>query len=80
MSLFGKRWREAHIGFEDDGVRIGGVEVWKAEWRSAGESVELPHPAHPKQIHRYSVYEAENGVKFAAAELSAGVWGFYVQT
>jgi hypothetical protein len=45
------------------------------------EPVELPHPAYPNQRHRMSVYEIESGgrrIRFAAGELSANVWGFYV--
>jgi hypothetical protein len=78
MNLIGKRWKEAHIGVEGDGVVIHGVDIWKAEWQPTGEDVDLAHPAYPKQTHRYAVYVTDNDVKFAAGELSAGVWGFYV--
>ena len=45
------------------------------------EAVELPHPAFPNQRHRMFVYEVTNdgrNVRFAAGELSAHVWGFYL--
>ena len=73
-------WKYAHIGFEGDGAKIGGVSVWKSEWRGLGQSVDLPHPSYPNQIHSYHVYDLGEGsvVQFAAAELSYGVWGFYV--
>jgi hypothetical protein len=75
-------WRVAHIGFEDDGLIINDVEVWKQPWRSVdARPVELPHPAHPRQVHRYAIHEigdASRAVRFAACELSNGVWGFYV--
>jgi hypothetical protein len=75
-------WREAHIGFEDDGLKIDGVEVWKQKWRSPDrQSVQLPHPAHPQQLHRYVIHEvgdARHPLRFAACELSNGVWGFFV--
>jgi hypothetical protein len=75
-------WRVAHIGFEDDGVQIRGHEVWRHDWRSVGvDQLNLQHPAYPNRIHQYDVYEigeAESPVRFAASELSNGVWGFYV--
>lgn len=75
-------WRDVHVGFEGDGLKIGGVKVWSAEWRRTDlRAVQLPHPAHPHQRHMFHVYEVGNGpkpVRFAAGELSNGVWGFYV--
>lgn len=77
-------WREAHIGFSNSGLRLMGIEGWKSEWRALPwPPLRLPHPAHRQQIHRYDVYEIgppERPVRFAAAELSNGVWGFYVPT
>jgi hypothetical protein len=75
-------WRDVHVGFERDGLKIGGLEVWKHKWRSTGEPIlNLPHPAYKWQTHRYNVYEigdAGHSVRFAAGELSNGVYGFYV--
>lgn len=75
-------WRAVHVGVEGDGFKVAGLEVWKHEWRSTALApVELPHPSYPGQIHRYNVYEigaAERTVRFAADELSNGVWGFYL--
>ena len=75
-------WRDVHVGFSGDGLTIGGVDVWKQRWRRTGEAVlELPHPAYPNQLHYYDVYEIggiDAPVRFAAGELSNGVWGFYV--
>jgi hypothetical protein len=75
-------WRVLHVGFEGDEVEIRGLGIWRHDWRRAGvEPVELRHPAYPNQIHRYDVYEiggAASPVRFAAGELSNGVWGFYV--
>jgi len=77
-----ENWRDIHIGFESDGLKINGLEVWKHEWRPTGlRPVELPHPSYLHQIHRYEIYDigdAESPVRFAAGELSNGVWGFYV--
>jgi hypothetical protein len=79
----GPEWRARHIGFELDGLILDGLDVWGSQWRRLGtDSVELPHPAHPKQRHRFRIYEAGHGSQarqFAATELSNGVWGFYTQ-
>lgn len=40
----------------------------------------LPHPAHLDQLHFFTVYAVDDGARatrFAATELSNGVWGFY---
>ena len=75
-------WREAAIGFEFDDIKICNLSVWKEEWRPVPiDPPILPHPAYPNQMHRYDVYEIGDKirpVRFAASELSAGVWGFYV--
>lgn len=75
-------WQPVHIGLENDGFSIDGVDIWSAQWDALGvDSVMLPHPAHPEQTHRFDVYRAKGPVAdvlFAAGELSNGVWGFYV--
>jgi len=75
-------WRAIHVGFESDGVQILGLEVWKHCWRQVGEPPpNLPHPSYPNQAHPFYIYEVAEGdrrVRFAAGELSNGVWGFYV--
>jgi hypothetical protein len=77
-------WGCVHVGFQGDGPTIGGLDVWKETWRALdSDFVELPHPAHPNQVHRYWIYEigdTAKPVRFAAGELSNGVWGFYVPT
>ena len=75
-------WRCVHVGIEGDGLKLGGLEVWKHNWRSTGEPhLNLPHPSYRNQTHRFHIYEIEDAgysVHFAASELSNGVWGFYV--
>jgi len=75
-------WRQAHIGFSNDGLKIGGFDVWSLPWRSVDlPSLQLAHPAYPEAMHRFSIQEIQDGqnvVRFAASELSNGVWGFYV--
>lgn len=75
-------WRAQHVGFENDAFKLGDLDVWRWPWRSAGlERLRLPHPAHPQQTHDFDIYEigdARHPLRFASAELSNGVWGFYV--
>jgi hypothetical protein len=74
-------WRARHVGFERDGLILDGLDVWGSEWHKLGTApVELPHPAHPHELHRFKIYEAGDGPRarrFAATELSNSVWGFY---
>jgi len=76
------RWKNVHVGFEGDGVKVGGLQIWDENWRPTGETaVLLPHPSYPHQRHRFDIYEVgpqERPIRFAAGELSNGVWGFYV--
>ena len=81
ISSDGSRWRFVHIGFDSDDLKIGGVEVWKSNWRDTQKWVWLPHPSYPAQKHRYDLYEIGDltaPIRFVASELSNGVWGFYV--
>lgn len=75
-------WRQAHIGFEGDELKIGGLSVWSHAWQSVDTPrLRLPHPAYPEQIHDFTVQEIAEGstvIRFAVSELSNGVWGFYV--
>src|SRR5689334_14208888 len=51
-------WRFAWVGFSIDDITIGGLHVWKQEWRPVEiESLLFPHPDYPNQTHRYDVYE-----------------------
>ena len=76
------KWRNVHVGFENDGLTIAGVEVWREAWRPTGSpSVQLPHPSYPNQHHDFNIVEVGSlgcPIRFAAGELSNGVWGFYV--
>lgn len=76
------KWKPVGVVSEGEPIQIGGLEIWKYRWaRNSDDPVELPHPVHPHQRHRMFVYEVCDGGKkvvFAAGELSANVWGFYV--
>ena len=77
------QWRARHVGFERDGLILDGLDVWGCEWRRLSTvTIELPHPAHPHELHSFDIYEAGEGLwarQFAATELSNGVWGFYTR-
>jgi hypothetical protein len=74
-------WEAAHVGFANDDLVLDGLSVWSLEWRAEGdEQVMLAHPAHPTQHHAFDVFNIDDGARatrFAATELSNGVWGFY---
>lgn len=74
-------WLALHVGVENDAFAIGGVPVWTQPWRPVGvPPVTLPHPAYAHQAHRFEIYDIGEGTtrrRFAAGELSNGVWGFY---
>jgi hypothetical protein len=76
-------WRPVHVGFEGDDFKIAGIDVWKSEWRTVQKaSIRLWHPSYPSQLHDYSICEVGDPsapVRFAVAELSNGVYGFFVQ-
>jgi len=77
-------WTPVHVGIEGDRVSLNGLNPWKLKWQRLGEeSIVVPHPSHRQERHLAWVYEVESSgkrVKFAAGELSNGVWGFYLPT
>lgn len=78
----GADWEMAHIGFSGDGLRIGGRNVWAEAWTHVDTApLQLPHPAHTGDLHRFTVQtigEGPTAARFAVSELSNGVYGFYV--
>jgi hypothetical protein len=79
--LGGGRWAVAGINSAGSAMLIGGANVWDHKWESLDADVELAHPSYPHQIRRFSVWRITLGqrmILFAARELSANVWGFYV--
>jgi hypothetical protein len=75
-------WEAAHVGFDHDDLVLDGLAIWSLPWREEGAApVMLAHPAHPAQRHAFTIYNVDDGMRatrFAAAELSNGVWGFYL--
>ena len=75
------RWTIAGMVAEGEPFVVDGGDVWSHKWlRTEDDAVQLPHPAYPVQLHRFSVYEIQRSsgaVRFAAAEVSPNVWAFY---
>lgn len=77
-------WEPVHVGLEGTAFVIVGINPWlhANNWRRVGpQHIVVPPPAYRQECQRACIYEiAANGAttRFAAAELSNGVWGFYV--
>jgi len=75
-------WKAVGIVVEGEPILVGGLNPWALEWHCVqAEPVQFPHPSYPNQRHGMKIYEINSGerhVRFAAGELSANVWGFYV--
>jgi hypothetical protein len=81
---FTEGWGPVHVALEGTALSIGGINPWlhANNWRMVQqEHIVVPHPSYRQERHRAWVYEVtSNGktTRFAATELSNGVWGFYV--
>lgn len=75
-------WVSCGVVVEGQRINVAGINPWDFAWVSLKRPpVELPHPAYPNQCHKMWLYEVDNAGKkivFAAGELSANVWGFYI--
>lgn len=75
-------WRRTHIGLEQDQGQVGGLPVWKHEWRRQAGEVWLPEDAPPESRMNFQIYEIGGvgwpvHVRFAATEISNGVWSLW---
>jgi hypothetical protein len=75
-------WKNIGVVVEGERINIGGVNPWNHKWNATEqEPVLLPHPSYSTQMHTMKIYQIETAgrsILFAAGELSANVWGFYV--
>jgi hypothetical protein len=82
VSNVSARWMPIGVVAEGQPIDVKGLNPWQCEWKQTADPiVELPHPNYPAQQHTMNVYEITDGnstVRFAAAELSPNVYGFYV--
>jgi hypothetical protein len=76
-----KEWDAVGVVAEGEQITISGLNLWSFDWTRLPEApVELPHPQHQTQRHLMRVFEIKSGnvtLRFAAGEVSAGVWAFY---
>jgi hypothetical protein len=74
-------WKVIGVVVEGQPIDVGGLDPWSHTWIDTSQPpVYLPHPSHPTERHPMHIYEIHSGakiVRFAAAELSANVYGFY---
>jgi hypothetical protein len=77
-------WQVVGVVFEGEPIDVKGVNPWGLPWHLIDETpVMLPHRSYPHQLERFFIWEvdSETGkISFAATELSANVWGFYVRS
>jgi hypothetical protein len=75
-------WKPVAVVEEGRRLSLHDLNPWEHTWHKVNvESITVAHPSYSMQCHRVRVYElhdAERVVRFAAGELSANVWGFYV--
>jgi hypothetical protein len=75
-------WRRTHTGPEQDHGQVGGLPVWNHEWRRQAGEVWLPEDAPSASQLNFQIYEIGGvgwpvQVRFAATEISNGVWSFW---
>jgi hypothetical protein len=81
MSLTVPGWTYVRTVFEGQDIDLDGVNPWDHKWERLDGSIEVPHPTYPHQRHRLDIWEVageDRAVRFAAGELSNGVWCFYL--
>ena len=76
-------WKAIGVVAEGKAFELNGLNVWSYAWTATTDDpVDLPHPSYPHQLHTMRVYEIRDRDRhavFAAGELSANVWGFYLR-
>ena len=75
------RWLFVGASPEGRPFQMGGLDVWEHEWSDTREKARVEEPRERRGL-TFGIYEIRSGdhvVRFAAGELSSGVWGFYVR-
>ena len=71
------------FGAAPDGqsFQIGGLDVWKHEWRDTKQRAHVKDPRYHQDFtfHVYEIGSDGRVVTFAAGEFSNYMWGFYVR-
>ena len=75
-----KVW-QYEIAGADGNTTLFGVNIFKYNWISTGEKVEVVDPLYGQQHYFpvYKVYIRKKEYKFAAGEFSNCIYGFYIQ-
>ena len=65
----------------DGNTELFGVNIFKYNWKSTGERVEVTDSLYGRShlLYVYTVKIHKEEYKFAAGEFSNCVWGFYVE-
>ena len=75
-------WRHLATVAEGNALSLDDLNPWQHEWHASTEpAIIIAHPSWPAQRHPLRVYELrtpDRTIRFAAGELSAGVWAFFV--
>ncbi len=76
-----REWIPLGVVFEGEPIATAGVDLWKFPWESLDERVLLFHPTYPSQPEMLDIYRIttpEQSIEFAAGEVSAGVYAFFI--
>ncbi|MGH3306048.1 MAG: hypothetical protein ACRDOX_00050 [Nocardioides sp.] len=69
------------MSIEGQPFDLNGVNPWDYEWMSTGETIVVAHPTYPQQRHPAyvaTITTAAGVIQFAAGEMSANAWAFYL--
>jgi len=74
-------WHLIEIVSEGTEVDVRRANPWDHSWVRDGTRIRVAHPSYPEQRHLLDVYRInvdDRTITFAAGELSADVWAFFV--
>lgn len=66
---------------EGDDFDLVSLNPWHYEWVSQADRIVVRHPFYPSQRHDVDVWvlnAPDRAVRFAAGEMSAGAWAFFL--
>lgn len=76
-------WHLVGMCAEGDDFDLAGINPWMYEWSPESARIVVAHPYYPAQRHDvyvWSISTPEGSVRFAAGEMSAGAWAFFLST
>ncbi|WP_395741954.1 hypothetical protein [Prosthecobacter sp.] len=74
-------WKFLGSTSEGKAFQLGGLDVWKHEWRDTQERAYVKDPIYHQDFtfHVYEISSTTQVVTFAAGEFSNCMWGFFVR-